>query len=410
MKSVAKIIFNIAGCFLVLDLTYSMKLKKWTQWEDNNEISRAAVYNIQKLWTNGIVYYKIDENLNGNITSLLKQAMKLFENNTCIKFIQWQNQSTDYVFIQQSNKCSSVLGRQRGKQNLFLSNHYCSTIGQILHELMHTLGFWHEMNRNDRDDYVEIHWNKIKDGEEFNFNKLRPWEYNSLNTSFDYDSVMMYGSMAFSVDNSPTITPKKSGVILRDVSEKTNLSEIDIKRINRLYECFNENRPSVPDPPEYFCDLENGDCSISVQTGNNVAQWVKVRGPMGTLQGDHTTGSGFYWAVDAKTAGGKQAIMYLPQFNRRDRSVGCLSFYYHVRGPGTRKFMGILQTVSSNFEMFSFSNIETPINMWRKLAIEINLNINNFIIVLLAVSTPTDLPGGIFAVDDIRFQWTHCKL
>nr|CDJ26728.1 MAM-containing Astacin-like metallopeptidase protein [Tityus serrulatus] len=406
MKTLTKTLLSILGCFFVLDLPYCLEeSKRWFQWESNYERSRAAVHDIERLWPNGIVYYKIHDNIKDDI-GLIKKAMRLIENRTCVQFIEWQEQSPEYIFIQDNLECKSELGRQGRRQDLFLSIS-CRTVGQILHELMHSLGFWHEMNRNDRDDYLEIHWNNIMPGQDFNFNKLHPWEYNHLNTSFDYDSIMMYGSKAYASDNNQsTVTPKTAGVVLKDVREKTNLSSIDIIRINRLYQCFGEKRPSVPDPPEYFCGFENGDCDIFTQLGNGVAKWEKVNEPRGSLLGDHTTGFGYYWAVDAKTATGKQAIMYLPRFPQNGRSRGCLSFFYHFRGPGTEAFIAILQTLRKNSIIF-YGN-STAANSWRRALIDVDLNRRNFRIALVAVSKPTNQSGGLFAVDDVMFKWIPC--
>ena len=33
-----------------------------------------------------------------------------------------------------------------------------------MHEIMHAIGFWHEQSRPDRNLYVEVLWENIKDG------------------------------------------------------------------------------------------------------------------------------------------------------------------------------------------------------------------------------------------------------
>lgn len=40
----------------------------------------------------------------------------------------------------------------------------CLSQGEIVHEVMHVLGFSHEHTRPDRDRYVTIMWNNIKSG------------------------------------------------------------------------------------------------------------------------------------------------------------------------------------------------------------------------------------------------------
>ena len=42
-------------------------------------------------------------------------------------------------------------------------------VGHIKHEMMHTLGFYHEHSRSDRDQYIKVNWEHISDGNEAQF-------------------------------------------------------------------------------------------------------------------------------------------------------------------------------------------------------------------------------------------------
>jgi hypothetical protein len=67
----------------------------------------------------------------------------------------------------------------------------------IAHEIGHSIGFWHEQSRPDRDSYVNIFSNNIKNGKAHNFVK-RSW--NTVKTygiPYDYSSIMHYGIYVF---------------------------------------------------------------------------------------------------------------------------------------------------------------------------------------------------------------------
>ena len=40
----------------------------------------------------------------------------------------------------------------------------CAFMGGVLHQILHAFGFPHENAREDRKDFVEIHWKNIKEG------------------------------------------------------------------------------------------------------------------------------------------------------------------------------------------------------------------------------------------------------
>lgn len=47
-----------------------------------------------------------------------------------------------------------------GEQRLSLGQR-CWYKGIVIHELGHAIGFWHEMNRPDRDDWIYVYWQNI---------------------------------------------------------------------------------------------------------------------------------------------------------------------------------------------------------------------------------------------------------
>ena len=65
--------------------------------------------------------------------------------------------------------CWSEVGRLGGVQAISIMNtdskgYTCALKGIVMHEIMHTLGRFHEQNRFDRASYVRINWSNIIQG------------------------------------------------------------------------------------------------------------------------------------------------------------------------------------------------------------------------------------------------------
>uniref|UniRef100_UPI0037E99B0E low choriolytic enzyme-like isoform X2 n=1 Tax=Semicossyphus pulcher TaxID=241346 RepID=UPI0037E99B0E len=165
--------------------------------------------------------------------SAILKAMKDFEDKTCIRFIPRASQRA-YLNIEPRYGCFSLLGRIGDKQMLSLQRFGCVQHGIIQHELLHALGFYHEHNRSDRDEYVKINWENLYDYYIINFKKK---DTNNLNTPYDYSSIMHYGRTAFGRFGSETITPIPDASV--PMGQRDGLSKNDILRINRLYKCWN---------------------------------------------------------------------------------------------------------------------------------------------------------------------------
>ncbi|XP_055931553.1 astacin-like metalloprotease toxin 5 [Argiope bruennichi] len=199
---------------------------------DKNAISRE-----DRLWPGGIVPYVQDPGLEETIKYmfLVDRAMDNYKKKTCIRFIPRTNEK-DYIRLHPGQGCYSFVGRVGGPQIVSLGKG-CGWQGTITHELGHAIGFYHEQNRSDRDDYLNIFWENIQSGQEDQFFKMSPLQ-NILLTPFDYDSIMLYGSLTFSKDKANRLRTMegKDGRYLNDVNTK-QLSKDDAKRINMLYDC-----------------------------------------------------------------------------------------------------------------------------------------------------------------------------
>jgi hypothetical protein len=57
--------------------------------------------------------------------------------------------------------CYSYVGRLATPQTILLQVACVDYIGEVQHEVMHALGFYHEQSREDRDNYIDIIYKNI---------------------------------------------------------------------------------------------------------------------------------------------------------------------------------------------------------------------------------------------------------
>nr|XP_042900369.1 uncharacterized protein LOC107450195 [Parasteatoda tepidariorum] len=196
---------------------------------------RSATSDPRRLWDDGIIPYKLSEKFNSKQKAMIKEAIADFKEKTCISFIPHTNE-TQFLVIRTGKGCGAVLGKVPGgsSQSVSLASG-CFSKGILLHELMHALGFIHEHNRPDRDEFVKIVYANIKDGKKSQFTKRSSDDVQTFNTIYDYNSVMHYGANVFSKNRSePTIVPLKKG---KKIGQRRGFSDIDILKINKLYNC-----------------------------------------------------------------------------------------------------------------------------------------------------------------------------
>ena len=94
------------------------------------------------------------------------------------------------------------------------------------------LGFDHEQNRPDRDQYVIMHWEKIRDDKKWNFQIMTNGEWKSTGHEYDFQSVMHYSSKNFAKDGvGPTMTRRVSSSWLPRPDTKSGLVRTIIRMV-----------------------------------------------------------------------------------------------------------------------------------------------------------------------------------
>jgi hypothetical protein len=214
-----------------------------------NNKHRAAMKDKTLKWPGGKVPYMISNDFDSAQRAFIEAAFVDFAKLTCIKFVP-RTGSEYYLNIKSVQGCWSMIGRMKGKSRKFerkqdlslekpdAQGRTCLQKGVIQHELMHALGFIHEQSRPDRDQYVTINWQYIKDkAMNGNFQKQSASAVTTQGTEYDYGSLMHYEHYAFGVNpndrSKDTITAKNGAPI----GQRDGMSPTDLKEINMWYQC-----------------------------------------------------------------------------------------------------------------------------------------------------------------------------
>ncbi|XP_031567488.1 astacin-like metalloprotease toxin 2 [Actinia tenebrosa] len=235
--------FVVLGIILViiLELSYGRVLYEGDLMLNKDDYTRLKHGGLSRgfapaqPWPNGIIPYQFDSEIAGNSKGKKEiiNAINEWMSKTCIKFVPRTNQNAFITFVKDNNgRCASYGVGYYGYSYKVVLAERCWYQGMIVHELGHVIGFEHEHTRPDRDKYITIKWNNIKDGRRFDFEKSSG-DSLSYTTPYDYASIMHYGA-GFASKNGDTIVPLRSGVTMGDWKY---LTQLDVMQAQILYKC-----------------------------------------------------------------------------------------------------------------------------------------------------------------------------
>jgi len=188
------------------------------------------------------VPYLDDDNLTGTEKGAIWWAMRHWEQNTPFRFHERDGES-DYIRFVHDDECKSPVGRQGGRQDIHLSD--CSS-GVTAHEIGHSIGFFHEQSRYDRDTFITVDLSNIIDAKKHNWARYvestpsGPARDGQDAGDYDYGSIMHYGRRTSHTDwlidptgSDVVITTKPPGI---PIGQRDGLSRGDIDAAIRIFQ------------------------------------------------------------------------------------------------------------------------------------------------------------------------------
>ncbi|CAL1267527.1 unnamed protein product [Larinioides sclopetarius] len=293
-----------------------------------------ALPNKGALWLDKVIPYEFHTSVNKSTGDTIRSAMDEWEKKTCLKFVPRTNQKQFLRFRTDAGGCFTFVGKKNMEGQDVNLGPGCEHLQITMHEIGHSLGFYHEHSRRDRSEVIKILWHNIEKGMASQF---RPGNDNSKGVPYDVTSVMHYSPMSFSShlfekNTMVTLDPRLQTLIGRS----RGITFRDAKLANKIYSCDD----GCPNKGSMLC-LNYG--YLSPYEGNSKPCTCVCPPNTQGKKCEKITGD-YYGSISCGGDINKEGIIQSPGYPSRKPNDSCT---WQIKAPFGKK-------VQVTFEDFSF--------------------------------------------------------
>lgn len=189
-------------------------------------------------WPRGRLPYEISDEFTAGQLRSVEAAIRHWNLRTIMRLVPRVAADIAFArFVPVEGSCSSQVGMTGAEQEIRCDVGDGFSKGSVIHEIGHAVGYYHEHQRPDRDLFIDIDFDNIREAEpDEPFNPADNYEtrIGVILTDYDYGSIMHYPRTGgFAKDPSKDIiTPKDSGA---EIGQREGLSVLDILGVCELY-------------------------------------------------------------------------------------------------------------------------------------------------------------------------------
>ncbi|KAG8184405.1 hypothetical protein JTE90_004577 [Oedothorax gibbosus] len=187
------------------------------------------------LWLERVIPYVFHETVNKSTGDVIQSAMMEWEKKTCLTFVPRTTEKHFLRFRTDRSGCFTFVGKKHTNGQDVNLGPGCEHLQIAMHEIGHSLGFYHEHSRRDRSSVLKILWHNIEKGMAGQFS---PGNDAARNVPYDVTSIMHYNPMSFSSrlfekNTMVTLDPRLQTLI----GKYRGLTFRDVKLANIIYSC-----------------------------------------------------------------------------------------------------------------------------------------------------------------------------